>query len=126
MAQPKAIVLSGYGINCEGETSHAFRLAGARAEIVHINDLVDGRQGLTEYQILAFPGGFSYGDDTGSGNALAHRIRNHLWEQVLTFIRGDRLAIGICNGFQIMVNLGLLPAVGGEYGRRQVALIHNR
>jgi phosphoribosylformylglycinamidine synthase I len=125
MAKPKVIVLGGYGINCEQETVHAFRLAGAQADIVHINDLVDGRTNLVDYQILAFPGGFSYGDDTGSGNALAHRIKNHLWERVLAFVQGDRLAIGICNGFQIMVNLGLLPATGGDYGQRQVALIHN-
>ena len=124
MMTPKAIVLSGYGINCEGETAHAFELAGAGAAIVHINDLIDGHDNLADYQILAFPGGFSYGDDTGSGNAFAHRIKNHLWEQVLTFVQGDRLAIGICNGFQIMVNLGLLPATDG-YGHRRAALIHN-
>jgi phosphoribosylformylglycinamidine synthase len=125
MAQPKAIILSGYGINCEEETAHAFELAGAGAAIVHINDLIDGHDDLAGYQIMAFPGGFSYGDDTGSGNAFAHRIKNHLWEQVLTFVRRDRLVIGICNGFQIMVNLGLLPAAGGEYGQRRAALIHN-
>jgi len=124
MATPKAIVLSGYGINCEQETAHAFQLAGAEAAIVHINDLIDGHDDLADYQILAFPGGFSYGDDTGSGHALAHRVRNHLWEKLLAFIQQDRLVIGICNGFQIMVNLGLLPATEG-YGRRQVALIHN-
>jgi len=124
MATPRAIILSGYGINCEEETAHAFQLAGAGVDIVHINDLIDGRDSLAGYQILAFPGGFSYGDDTGSGNAFAHRVRNYLWEQVLAFIERDRLAIGICNGFQMMINLGLLPAVGG-YGHRQAALIHN-
>jgi phosphoribosylformylglycinamidine synthase I len=125
MTRPKAIVLSGYGINCEEETAHAFELAGAEIAIVHINDLIDGIDDLAGYQILAFPGGFSYGDDTGSGNAFALRVKNHLWDQVMTFIQGDRLVIGICNGFQIMVNLGLLPAVGGDYGRRRAALIHN-
>ncbi len=125
MAQPKAIVLGGYGINCEEETAHAFRLAGAETAIVHINNLIDGVGDLAEFQILAFPGGFSYGDDTGSGNAFAHRVRNHLWEKLLTFIQEDHLVIGICNGFQIMVHLGLLPALGGDYGYRQVALIHN-
>jgi phosphoribosylformylglycinamidine synthase len=125
MIKPKAIILSGYGINCEEETAHAFRLAGAGAAIVHINDLVDGHGDMAEFQILTFPGGFSYGDDTGSGNAFAHRVKNHLWERVLSFVQGDRLAIGICNGFQIMVNLGLLPALSGDYGQRQVALIHN-
>jgi phosphoribosylformylglycinamidine synthase I len=126
MAQPEAIILSGYGINCEEETQFAFELAGARAHIVHINDLLDGRKSLEEYQILAFPGGFSYGDDTGSGNAFAHRVKNHLWKQVISFVQKDRLAIGVCNGFQIMVHLGLLPAIEGRFGKQQVALTHNR
>jgi len=125
MAAPKAIIVCGYGTNCEQETARAFELAGAGAVIVHINDLIDGIDDLAGYQILVFPGGFSYGDDTGSGNAFAHQIKNHLWDRVLTFVQGDHLAIGICNGFQIMVNLGLLPATGG-YGHRQAALIHNR
>ncbi len=126
MAQPNVLVLSGYGINCEEETRFSFELAGARAETVHINDLVDGHRTLDDYQILVFPGGFSYGDDTGSGNAFAHRVKNHLWEQVISFIQKDHLVIGICNGFQIMVHLGLLPALGNDYGQRQVALVHNK
>lgn len=126
MASPKVLVLTGYGINCEEETQFAFQLAGAQADIVHINDLVDGHTRLEDYQILAFPGGFSYGDDTGSGNAFAHRVKNHLWEKVISFVQRDRLIIGICNGFQIMVHLGLLPALRGNYGQRQVALTHNR
>jgi len=107
--KPSVLVLSGYGINCEEETAYGFNLAGGKAKIVHINDLISGLQKLKNFQILAFPGGFSYGDDTGSGKAFANRLRNHLWEKVQTFIKKDRLVIGICNGFQIMVNLGLLP-----------------
>lgn len=121
----QVLVLSGYGINCEEETAHAFELAGASADIVHINDLIDGYKDLNDYQILSFPGGFSYGDDTGSGNAFANRVRNHLWEEVVSFIKKDHLVIGICNGFQIMVNLGLLPALAGKYGQREAALTHN-
>ena len=120
-----ALVLTGYGVNCDEETRHAFALAGANAEIVHINDLIDGKKKLLDYQILAFPGGFSYGDDTGSGNAFANRIRNHLWNQLEEFVLRDSLVIGICNGFQILVNLGLLPAFGNKYGDRQAALLHN-
>ncbi len=118
------LVLTGYGINCDEETKFAFDRAGAKAEIVHINDLIDGRKKLSDYRILAFPGGFSYGDDTGSGNALANKIRNHLWNEVSKFVKGDNLVIGICNGFQVLVNLGLLPALEG-YGKREVALVHN-
>jgi len=125
MAQPKVLALTGYGINCDEETKHAFELSGAKAEIVHINDLIEGHKKLSDYQILAFPGGFSYGDDTGSGNALANKIRNHIWNDVQKFVESDKLAIGVCNGFQVMVNLGLLPALGGNYGERKVALMHN-
>ncbi len=125
MAIPCALVLTGYGINCDEETAYAFERAGARAEIVHINDLIDKHRDLDSYQILVFPGGFSFGDDTGSGNALAFRIRNNLWEGVQGFVEKDKLMIGICNGFQVMANLGLLPALDGKYGIRQMALAHN-
>jgi len=116
MNKVKVIVLSGYGLNCEEETKFAFELAGGQAEIVHINDLIDGRKKLDNYQIMAIPGGFSYGDDTGSGNAYAAKLRNHLWEKIKKFIEKDHLVIGICNGFQILANLRLF----GE-----VALLHN-
>ncbi|PIU78709.1 MAG: phosphoribosylformylglycinamidine synthase I [Candidatus Moranbacteria bacterium CG06_land_8_20_14_3_00_43_56] len=106
---PKALVFSGYGLNCEEETKFAFEKAGARADIVHINDLIENKKRLRDYQILAFPGGFSYGDDTGSGKAYANKARNHLWEELERFVGEDKLAIGICNGFQIITNLGLLP-----------------
>ncbi len=123
MANPKVLVLTGYGINCDEETKFAFEKAGARADLVHINDLIEAPKKLDDYQIVAFPGGFSYGDDTGSGNALAWKIRNNLG--IERFIGDNRLIIGICNGFQVLVNLGLLPALGGQYGQRQVALNHN-
>ena len=125
MARPSVLVLGGYGINCEDETKFAFERAGARVDIIHVNDLIDGRRRLKDYQILAFPGGFSYGDDTGAGNAMANRIKNHLWDEVREFVEGDNLAIGICNGFQVMANLGLLLGVDGKYGERQVALVSN-
>lgn len=125
MVKPKALVFSGYGLNCEEETRYAFELSGADAEIMHINDLIDGLKKLEDYQILAFPGGFSYGDDTGAGNAYANRLRNHLWEEFQKFIKKDKLIIGICNGFQILVALGLLPALDKKYGERQVALMNN-
>ena len=123
--KPKTLVFSGYGLNCEEETKYAFETAGSVADIVHINDLIDGRIKLSDYQILAIPGGFSYGDDTGSGNAYSNRLRNHLWSDLLKFIKQDKLIIGICNGFQILVNLGLLPAINKNYGVRTVALMPN-
>lgn len=125
MVKPKILVLTGYGINCDEETQFAFNKAGGLAERVHVNDLIDGHRKLIDYQILSIPGGFSYGDDTGAGNALANRIKNHLWYDVKNFVNKDRLAIGICNGFQVMANLGLVPAVNTDYGISQVALIPN-
>jgi len=122
---PKALVLTGYGINCDEETKFAFDKAGAKAEIIHINDLIDKHRNLSDYKILAFPGGFSYGDDTGSGNALANKIKNNLWEELMRFVEDDHLVLGICNGFQVLVNLGLLPAFDKKYGERSVALVHN-
>ena len=125
MKKVKVIVFSGYGINCEEETAFAFGLAGAEAKIVHINDAAKNPKSLRKYQILAIPGGFSYGDDLGSGYAYAGRMRNCLWDELLEFIKKEKLIIGICNGFQILVNLGLIPALNNFYGQKQVALTHN-
>ncbi|MDD9897806.1 MAG: phosphoribosylformylglycinamidine synthase subunit PurQ [Candidatus Melainabacteria bacterium] len=104
----QAIVFSGYGLNCEAETKLALELAGAKLEIVHLNDLIDEPERLKDYQIAAFPGGFSFGDDTGSGKAYANMIRNHLLAEIQEFTARDTLTIGICNGFQVLTNLGLL------------------
>ena len=114
--KPKIIIMSGYGLNCEEETKFAFESAGGLADIVHINDLIAKPRMLLEYQILVFPGGFSYGDDTGSGKAYANKFKNHLAKELAEFLSRDTLAIGICNGFQIMTNLGILPG----------ALMHNK
>lgn len=107
--KPKILVFSGYGLNCEEETKYAFELAGGIADIVHINDLIDGVKKIKSYDILAFPGGFSFGDDTGSGKAYANKVRNHLWKDIQDHISKNKLIIGICNGFQILTNLGILP-----------------
>lgn len=123
--KPQMLAVSGYGINCEEETAFAFEKAGAESKIIHVNDLIEKPQLLQKADILAFPGGFSYGDDTGSGNALANKIRNNLWNELLEFLDRGKLVIGICNGFQVIVNLGLLPGIEKKYGQRTVALGHN-
>jgi len=109
MAKPRVIVLAGYGLNCEDETKFAFELAGASAAIVHINDLVSGAAKLRRFQVMAVPGGFSYGDDIGSGKAYANKLRNHLSKELEEFVSRDTLTAGICNGFQVLTNLNLLP-----------------
>ena len=125
MNRPKVIVLSGYGLNCEEETKLAFKISGGSADIVHINDLIAGKYKLSDYQIMAIGGGFAYADDTGAGNAYANKMRNHLWKDIEKFVTSDKLVLGICNGFQILMNLGLLPALKMEYGKREMGLLPN-
>ncbi len=121
---PKALIITGYGINCEEETAKVLEMQGTQSTIMHINDLIAAPEKLEQYQIMAFPGGFSYGDDTGSGNALANKIRNNIEDEILSFAGKDKLIIGVCNGFQILANIGLIPATE-KYGERQAALMHN-
>lgn len=123
--KPKVIVFSGYGFNCEEETKFAFEAAGGVADIVHVNDVISGAHSLKNYQILAFGGGFAYGDDTGAGNAYANKMKNHLWEDLIKFIESDKLILGICNGFQVLMNLGLVPAINNQYGAREMGLMPN-
>ncbi|MEK7483001.1 MAG: phosphoribosylformylglycinamidine synthase subunit PurQ [Planctomycetota bacterium] len=106
---PRFLILSGDGINCERETSKAFELAGASPEIVHINDLLAQPSVLKQFQGMALPGGFSFGDELGSGQVLALKIRYGLSEEFQSFIAEKKPMIGICNGFQVLVKLGLLP-----------------
>ena len=125
MRAVKALILTGYGLNCDAETAYAFELAGASATKVHINSLIDGSAKLADYQILAFIGGFSWGDDHGAGVIQAVRLKNNIGNQILEFVESGNLVIGICNGFQALVNLGLLPGFGNNYTHRSVALTYN-
>jgi len=122
MPAPRALILTGYGINCDRETAFAFRACGAEDRRVHVNDLIDGHDRLSRYQILAFPGGFSYGDDIASGKVLASKVKTHLQDAVAGFVEAGGLVLGICNGFQVMVKYGLLGSPGGA-GREQVATL---
>lgn len=120
----KALILTGFGINCDRETQAAFIRAGAQADRVHLNDLIESPETLGEFQILAIPGGFSFGDDVASGRILANRLRFALREPLERFVRDGKLAIGICNGFQVMVKMGLLPLFNGDMAQ-SVTLTHN-
>jgi phosphoribosylformylglycinamidine synthase len=133
MARVQAIVITGYGTNCEQESAHAARLAGADdAKIAYFSDLIAGRVQLTDFNFLIFPGGFLDGDDLGAAQAAALRWRYAktasgapILDQVKAFFEAGGIILGICNGFQLLVKLGLLPAVGGAYFERQVSLSNN-
>lgn len=119
----KFLILSGDGINCENETKLAFSAVGINSDIMHINDLCLNPKKLLDYDGLALPGGFSFGDELGAGLILAHKIRHHLWENLLVFLKKERPVIGICNGFQALVRLGLLPFADGS---RKMSLAPNK
>ena len=105
----KVCVLFGFGINCDRETAAVFEMVGGSSERLHVNRLVHGERSLSEFDILAGPGGFSFGDHLGSGRLLGNRLRFALREQLQQFVTDGKPVIGICNGFQALVKTGLLP-----------------
>jgi len=109
MSKPKVLVLRTAGTNCDLETSFAFELSGAKVELAHVNKLIDNEVKLDHYEILAIPGGFSYGDDIASGKILANEIKYKLGEKLYKFASSGKPVIGICNGFQVLVKMGILP-----------------
>jgi phosphoribosylformylglycinamidine (FGAM) synthase-like amidotransferase family enzyme len=122
--KPKAIILGGYGFNADAELAEAFSLAGARSERLHLADLVADPGRLEGAGILAFPGGFSFGDHLGSGQVVALLCRRTLRAALERFIAAGGLVIGICNGFQALVRMGILPNRDGLWGR-EASLIQN-
>ncbi len=124
MGTIKTALITGYGINAQEELKQAFDSCGAQTEYIHINDLISSPDVLGEYRILGFPGGFSFGDHLGSGLVFAHLCRGHLFERFTRFIEEGNLVLGICNGFQVLVKMGLLPNAGGR-GEQEVSLVHN-
>lgn len=121
---PSVLVLKTDGINCDGEIFNAFQTAGGKPKTVHINELKSGTDKLQNYQILAIPGGFSYGDDVVSGKILALELNSYLGDQINEFTqRQKRLVLGVCNGFQVLVRTGLLPF--GTMGEMQATLANN-
>ena len=122
--KPKVLVLEADGTNCDEELSFAFKIAGGDPKIVHINELRKKQDSLKDYNILAIPGGFAYGDDIVSGKILAVELTSFFSEELRKFIeRKDTLIIGICNGFQVLIRTGLLPF--GTIGKRQATLTNN-
>ena len=127
----RALVITGFGINCEEETAAAFRLAGGEARIAHLNEIFGEQVSLHEFDIVAFPGGFSFGDDLGSGKVLANKLTykrtssgRRFLDEIERFLGDGKLIIGICNGFQVLVKTGLLPGLGADR-TQQVTLTRN-
>lgn len=125
--KPKALVLNAPGINCNAETGFAFEQAGAETEQVHVSQLQSGERSLDDYHILALSGGFSHGDAIRSGAILGTQLREEFPDELNRFVEAGRAVVGICNGFQILVESGLLP--NGkilEPQEKEVSLVHNK
>ena len=134
MKKTKAIVITGNGTNCEMEAANACRLGGFdEADIVHISELLEGKVRLDDYHFLNLTGGFLDGDDLGSAKAQANRLKyaqveganEHLIDQLMRFIADAKPILGVCNGFQLMIKMGLLPAFNGNYLDQVATLTFN-
>ncbi len=109
MSKPRAAIITGYGINSDNELAQCFAMAGADARRVHINDLIAKKPALSDFDIIAVPGGFSFGDHIASGRVFANKLKHALAEDLARAAERKVPMIGICNGFQVLVKLGLLP-----------------
>lgn len=123
MARPTVCILRAPGTNCDVETAYAFELAGAAAQRVHVNRLLESPAALDAFQMLCLPGGFSYGDDIAAGRILGNQLRRHLADAVRRLHDRGGLILGICNGFQILMKSGLLLL--DDQGRSQASLTLN-
>lgn len=126
-AAVRVLILTGLGLNCEAETEAAFRMVGASPERVHLLDVLEAGSTikLDDYPVMAFIGGFAFGDHMGAGFVFANKIRWRLYDQLLQFIERGGLALGICNGFQTMTRLGMLPGLDGDYRTPRASLAPN-
>ncbi len=125
MKRVKTLVLRTAGSNCDYETVHAFQQVGSEVSLIHINQIIAGKIRLADFQILAIPGGFTYGDDISAGKILANELKYKLTDQIAAFIAKGKLIIGICNGFQVLVKAGLLPEVSLSNGKQLATLANN-
>ena len=125
MAEPRALVVRAAGTNCDDETAYAFEMCGARSTITAQLPFLEQPEMLRDYQILALPGGFSYGDDIAAGRVWGLEILHHARDQVRDLVQRGGVVLGICNGFQVLVQMGLLPGVEHAMGEREVSLTDN-
>lgn len=124
----RALVLRTAGTNCEAETAYAFEIVGVETRTVHISEFAKNPQMLADFRFIAIPGGFSYGDDVASGRIFANELMAKLGSELTAFIDNGGYAIGICNGFQVLVKAGLLPRLNAEPSQQPqqtVTLTHN-
>jgi phosphoribosylformylglycinamidine (FGAM) synthase-like amidotransferase family enzyme len=126
-SQVRVLVLTGLGLNCEEETAQGFRMCGAQVDLVHLADMLDDPRGrrLSDYHILSLVGGFAFGDHIAAGVVYANRLRFRAIDTLLRFVADGGLILGICNGFQTMVKLGLVPALDHRYATQQATLAAN-
>jgi phosphoribosylformylglycinamidine synthase I len=124
MSTPSALVVRTAGINSEVELCRAFTLAGASVDLVHLDRLIQDPAQIRRYDLIAFPGGFSYGDDISSGRIMAMHTRQRLLPELQAAANRGVPMIGICNGFQVLTQIGLLPGLDDD-GASSVALCEN-
>ncbi|MEM9253599.1 MAG: phosphoribosylformylglycinamidine synthase subunit PurQ [Planctomycetota bacterium] len=122
--RPIALLIRAPGTNCDREMAHAFDLAGAEPRTVHVDRLIADPAALADAALIGIPGGFSYGDDIAAGRVFAHRLARKLADPLAAAVERGVPIIGVCNGFQVLVKLGLLPGGDAEWSQR-VTLIDN-
>ncbi len=125
MTAPRAVVLRTAGTNCDGETVHALRRAGAQVDLVHLGEFLEAPSRLRAYRLVVFPGGFTYGDDIASGVVFGVEMRRRVLPELRSMVQDGALVLGICNGFQILVRAGLLPATDGAHDAQEASLVPN-
>jgi len=109
MTQHRTLILRTAGTNCDAELARAFNLAGSTTDLVHQTTLAKDPNILDRYNIAAFPGGFAHGDDIAAGRVLAAFVRDRLYQKLTQLIEREGGVLGVCNGFQVLVQIGLLP-----------------
>jgi phosphoribosylformylglycinamidine synthase subunit PurQ / glutaminase len=124
MAEVRALILRAAGINTDVETQYTLEMAGAKADRVHVNRLIENKSLLDNYHIMIFPGGFSYGDDVAAGKILANQMVHHLSDPMRKFIDDGKIVLGICNGFQVLIKMGVLPG-DGEFKQKDLTITNN-
>ncbi|MFO7768569.1 MAG: phosphoribosylformylglycinamidine synthase subunit PurQ [bacterium] len=123
--RPRVLIPTGFGLNCEAETAHVCRVTGMDPDLVHINDVLAGEVRLEDYGMVIMVGGFSFGDHLGAGKVLSIRLAHRLPSSLGDFVDGGGLLLGVCNGFQTLTKMGLLPRLHPD-GEQVVTVTTNR